>query len=77
MHGTNGQKQKTALLPAPFLIATNGSGPLRLALAGATRSGAAGGDDPVTTLRRHRLESREAGELAIQGYISASPSQSH
>jgi hypothetical protein len=33
---------KTALLPAPFWCTYAGTGPLRLALAGATRSGSAG-----------------------------------
>jgi hypothetical protein len=34
--------KKTALLPAPFGAPTRGTAPLRLALAGATRSGTAG-----------------------------------
>src|SRR6266403_1866149 len=55
-------KQKTAPLPAPFLVhPPGGTGPLRLALAGATRSGSAGvgslARDPLARLRRVRVES--------------------
>src|SRR5258705_13567767 len=55
-------KQKTAPLPAPFLVhPPGGTGPLRLALTGATRSGSAGvgslARDPLARLRRVRVES--------------------
>jgi len=45
----NRAKTKTALLPAPFLVHAGGSGPLRLALTGATRSGTACGAMPSPT----------------------------
>jgi hypothetical protein len=52
--GGDGEGAETALLPAPFWVHhTRGIGPLRLALAGATRSGSAGVGSPV---------SRSAGE---------------
>jgi hypothetical protein len=49
-------------LPAPFLMhQTRGTGPLRLALAGATRSGSAGvgglSHGPLARLRRTQMES--------------------
>src|SRR5258705_13785642 len=54
-------QQETALLPAPFGAPTRGTGPLRLALAGATRSGSAGvgsaARDPLARLRRIQVES--------------------
>jgi hypothetical protein len=53
---------ETALLPAPFWVhLPRGTGPLRLALAGATRSGSAGvgslARDPLARLRRIQVES--------------------
>jgi hypothetical protein len=52
---------ETALLPAPFWCTSRGTGPLRLALTGATRSGSAGvgslSRDPLVRLRCIQVES--------------------
>jgi hypothetical protein len=79
---TPSEGAETALLPAPFWVHhTRGTGPLRLALAGATRSGSAGVGSPVSRsagkatphpngVKRPRRSSCRAAEVSIEDYVT-------
>ena len=60
-------QRETAPLPAPSLVHYAWTGPLRLALAGATRSGTAGGESLFAVQYKHTTFSRLFLDLPQSG----------